>query len=150
MIFSRPDPACDPYFAGTLLSLQRAAYTVEAELIGDDRIPPLQEGVSDLEAWRGQWVTVWEGVHLTGAIAWSETAEHLQIEKLMVAPGAARRGVGTALLVQVLEASAGRPIDVATGRDNVPAVALYVRHGFEHLGDEQVPPGIWVSRFRRA
>lgn len=150
MIFSRPDPASDVYFAGTLLSLQRAAYTVEAELIGDDRIPPLQEGVSDLAAWRGQWVTVWEGVHLTGAIAWSETAENLEIEKLMVAPGAARRGVGTALLGQVLEVSAGRPIDVATGRDNAPAVALYVRHGFEHLGDERVPPGIWVSRFSRA
>jgi RimJ/RimL family protein N-acetyltransferase len=38
---------------------------------------------------------------------------------------------------------------VSTGRDNQPAGALYQRLGFRHLGDVQVIPGLWVSRFRR-
>ena len=39
---------------------------------------------------------------------------------------------------------------VSTGRDNAPAVALYVRHGFAVDGDEQVPPGIWITHLRHA
>jgi hypothetical protein len=39
---------------------------------------------------------------------------------------------------------------VSTGRDNVPAVSLYAKHGFGHEDDAEVPPGIWVSRFRLA
>ena len=39
---------------------------------------------------------------------------------------------------------------VSTGRDNTPAVALYLRLGFVADGDEQVPPGLWITHLRRA
>lgn len=149
MIFSSPDPASDPFFAGTLLALQHASYALEAELIGDDRIPPLQEDAQGLTAWRGRWITAWDGVDLVGAAAWAEHDDHVDIAKVMVSPSALRRGIGGALVSRVLEHAAGRPVAVTTGRDNVPAVQLYVRHGFEAEGDEQVPPGVWVTRLRR-
>src|SRR5215207_6998520 len=70
VIFSAPDPATDPYFAVALLRLQRSSYALDAELLGDDRIPPLQEDEVRLTAWRGNWRTAWDGVDLVGAIAW--------------------------------------------------------------------------------
>ena len=117
MIFSSPDPATDPYFAVTLLRLQRTAYALEAELIGDDRIPPLQEDEVGLTAWRGRWLTAWDGVDLVGAIAWREDDDRVEIEKVMVDPSALRRGIASTLLGEVLERAHGREVAVATGRD---------------------------------
>jgi len=150
MIFSSPDPASDPYFAGALLRLQKTSYALEAELIGDDRIPPLQEDEVGLTAWRGRWLTAWDGVDLVGAIAWWEAEDSIEIEKVMVSPAVMRRGVASALLGEVLDRASGRQILVATGRANTPAVSLYAKHGFRVDGDEQVPPGIWITRMRRA
>ncbi len=147
MIFSSPDPAADPYVVRTVLALQRSAYAVEAELIGDDRLPPLQEDEDALAAWRGRWVMAWDGVDLVGAAAWTDHGDDIGIEKVMVSPAAMRRGVASALVGHVLQVSE-RSVVVATGRDNAPAVSLYVKHGFVHQGDEQVPPGIWISRLR--
>lgn len=149
MIFSSPDPAADPYVVAAVLALQRASYLLEAKLIGDDRLPPLQEDERELAAWRGTWVLAWDGVELVGAIAWSGRGGLVDIEKLMVSPTATRQGVGTALLERVLVASAGRQLMVATARDNVPAVSLYARHGFVRVADEQVPPGILIARLVR-
>jgi GNAT superfamily N-acetyltransferase len=150
VIFSSPDPAADPYVAGAVLALQRSSYALEARLVGDDRLPPLLEDEHRLAAWRGRWVMAWDGVDLVGAIAWSEHAEHLHIEKVMVRPEVMRKGIATSLLSHALEASRGRQVVVATGRDNVPAVSLYLKHGFAFEDDERVPPGIWITRLRLA
>lgn len=40
-----------------------------------------------------------------------------------------------------------RPTVVATGRDNVPAGSLYERFGFVRGGDEEVLPGLWITRY---
>jgi GNAT superfamily N-acetyltransferase len=148
MILSSPDPALDPYVAGMLLTLQREAYAIEAALIGDDRIPTLHEDDEALAAPRGHWCTAWDGVELLGAVSWHEHAEHIDIDRVMVSPSALRRGVATELLAHIRERSGGRDLIVSTGRDNAPAVALYAKHGFEAVGDEEVPPGIWITRFR--
>ncbi len=148
MIIAAPDPALDPWFAGELLRLQHAAYRVEAELVGDDRLPPLQDDDVSLPAWRGRYVVMWRGVELVGALAWRDHGDHLDIDRLMVDPGSHRQGVGTRLLSAIVERAGGRPVLVSTGRDNVPAVALYVHHGFEPQGDEQVPPGLWITHLR--
>ncbi len=149
MIFSSPDPATDPGFASLLLTLQRSSYALEAELIGSHAIPPLQEDEHRLCAWRGRWVTAWDGIDLVGAIAWTDHDDHVDIEKVMVSPSAMRRGIGSALVTRAIDASAGRRIVVATGRDNSPAVSLYAKHGFARESDVEVPPGIWITRFRR-
>ncbi len=150
MILAAPDPALDPWFARELLRLQHDAYRLEAELVGDDRLPPLQDDDVTLPAWRGRYLVSWRGVELVGAIAWRDLGDHLDIDRLMVDPAAHRQGVGTTLLQAVLDRADGRPVVVSTGRDNVPAVALYVRHGFAVERDEQVPPGLWITHLRRA
>lgn len=150
MLFTSPDPAADPYYARILLDLQKAAYSIEARLLGDDRIPPLNDTLVDIAAWRGHWIVAWDGVQLLGAVAWDDHGDRLEIDRLMVAPPAHRRGVGSALVQRVIGASERRPIDAATGRDNPPAIGIYEKHGFEVVGDEEVPPGIWITRLRFA
>ena len=149
MLFTSPDPAADPHFAQVLLDLQKAAYAVEAELLGDDHIPPLNETLVGLAAFRGYWVVAWDGVQLFGAVAWDDHGDQLEIDRLMVAPSAHRSGVGSALMRCVIRAAGGRPIHTATGKDNLPAIRLYEKHGFRALGDEEVPPGIWITRLLR-
>ena len=150
LLLAAPDPALDPWFARELLRLQRAAYRREAQLVGNDRLPPLQHDEVTLPAWRGRYLVSWRGVHLVGAIAWRDHGDHLDIDRLMVDPDAHRQGIGTTLLQAVLERADGRPVVVSTGRDNEPGLSLYARNGFVADADEQVPPGIWVTRLRWA
>ncbi|MEO6472948.1 MAG: GNAT family N-acetyltransferase [Aeromicrobium sp.] len=146
MLFTSPDPAADPYYARILLDLQKSAYAVEARLLGDDRIPPMQATPVGIAAWRGNWVVAWDGVQLLGAIAWADRGQELEIDRLMVAPAAHRCGVASALLQRVIDSAGGRPIHSATGRDNPPGLGVYLKHGFQVVGDERIPPGIWITR----
>lgn len=148
MIVSAPALAADPHVVAEVLAMQHASYAVEAELVGHRQLPPLQEDDHAIASWPGRWATAWEGVDLLGAIAWTDDGQQLELSKVMVRPGAMRRGVASALLERVLTDSGAPRVVVATGRDNVPAVSFYRRHGFDHAGDEQVPPGLWVSAFR--
>lgn len=132
-----------------LLALQRAAYAVEAELIGDHRIPALSEDLAGLITAGLTWRSAVEDRRLVGAVAWVETAAPVDVHRLVVAPDAARRGIGRALVTEVLRVAGDRRVEVATGRGNGPARALYEGLGFLWSGDVEVLPGLWVSRYAR-
>lgn len=142
------DPAGDAVLAGHLLRLQHEAYAVEATLIGDDRIPPLREDLAGLRSAPLQWAGTCVDGRLAGAVAWSEEEALVDVHRLVVAPSAARRGIGSALVQSVLAVAGARPTVVATGRENGPARALYERLGFLRTGDREVLPGLWVAGYR--
>ncbi|WP_029432040.1 N-acetyltransferase [Blastococcus sp. URHD0036] len=146
MNLSPLDPAGDGSLASDLLALQREAYAVEAALLGDDRIPPLHESLAALRAAPLRWTGAWGDGGLTGAVAWTDDGDLVDVHRLVVAPRAARQGIGSALIRSVL--ALGRRTVVATGRDNAPARALYERLGFVPTGDREVLPGLWVTGFR--
>ncbi|WP_341716355.1 hypothetical protein QQG74_20350 [Micromonospora sp. FIMYZ51] len=50
------EPGDDERLAQALLSIQHAAYAVEASIIGDDRIPPLHETLDGLRAAPLRWL----------------------------------------------------------------------------------------------
>ncbi|WP_235927923.1 GNAT family N-acetyltransferase [Goekera deserti] len=143
------DPADDADLAGELLALQRAAYTVEARLIGDDRIPPLHEDLDGLRTAPLSWIGAFLDGRLAGALAWSAAAGELDVERLVVAPDRHRRGLGRALVGMALSRAEGRRTVVSTGRGNAPARRLYESLGFVRRGDVEVLPGLWVSRHGR-
>ncbi|GAA4232397.1 GNAT superfamily N-acetyltransferase [Streptosporangium album] len=132
-----------------LLAIQHAAYAVEAKIIGDDRIPPLHETLEELCAERLTWLGAFDGDRLVGAVAWSETAQAVDIDRLVVDPGAHRRGIGGALVREVMARAGDRQIIVATGKANVPARTLYERLGFGEVEDVEVIPGLWITRYAR-
>ena len=85
-------PAVDRELAGALLEVQHAAYAVEAGLIGDPRIPPLRENLEDLQNAPLQWLAAFADGAPVGAVAWSEGRCEVDIDRLLVAPSAHRRG----------------------------------------------------------
>jgi ribosomal protein S18 acetylase RimI-like enzyme len=140
-------PATDENLARALLSVQHAAYAVEAALIRDDRIPPLHEDLDGLRDAQLQWIGAFIAGELVGAVAWAEQVDELDIDRLVVDPRAHRRGIGLALVHELLTRAGNRRTSVATGRDNAPADALYKRLGFLRVDDQEVLPGLWVARY---
>ncbi|MBD3940497.1 GNAT family N-acetyltransferase [Microbacterium sp. NEAU-LLC] len=132
-----------------LLDLQHKAYAVEAELIGDDRIPPLHETESDLLSAGLEWIASFDDdQQIAGAAGYAIEHDVVDLDRLMISPSHHRQGLGTALVTEVMELA---PVtEVATGRDNAPARALYESLGFLHQSDFEPVPGLWVSRYRRA
>lgn len=129
-----------------LLAVQREAYLVEAALIGTDRIPALRDTVESLAAAGLTWHGCRDDEGLLGAVATTVAGGTVDIDRLVVAPRAFRRGVGTALVVHVL-ALAGGPVTVSTGRANTPARTLYERAGFVMTGEVEVEPDVWVTHY---
>lgn len=129
-----------------LLAVQREAYLVEAALIGSDGIPPLHDDLESLTAAALTWYGCRDDQVLLGAVAISSAGGIVDIERLVVAPRAFRRGVGTALVAHVLALACG-PVTVSTGRANTPARTLYERVGFVVSGEAEVQPGLWVTHY---
>jgi ribosomal protein S18 acetylase RimI-like enzyme len=131
-----------------LLDLQHAAYRVEAQIIGDDRIPPLHETLHDLLALPLTWLGAFDDEgRLVGAVAWARTSDEVDLDRLIVHPGAHRQGIGRTLVKEVMARAEGRGIVVSTGRGNAPARALYEGLGFTLQGEAEPVPGLWIVRY---
>jgi ribosomal protein S18 acetylase RimI-like enzyme len=141
----------DRALAERLLTIQHAAYAVEAELIGFDGIPPLQEDLAGLMASSEDWLGRYDDAVLVGAVAYElPDDDTVEISRLIVDPAHARRGHGRALLDH-LDRIEPRPVSlVSTGSANLPAVNLYKSRGYATIGEVEVAPGIYITQFRRA
>lgn len=131
-----------------LLVVQREAYLVEAELLGTDAIPALHDTLDTLATAGLSWYGCRDETGLLGAVATTAVDGVVDIDRLVVAPRAFRRGVGTALVAHVLGLAPGA-VTVSTGRANYPARVLYERAGFRVIDEAEVEPGLWVTRYRR-
>ena len=140
-------PAADAGLVRDLLLLQRGACACEAALIGDRRIPPLHEGLDDLVRAPLLRVGDFAGGHLVGALGHQDAVDHLEIDRLVVAPSAPRRGTGSALVREALHRAGPERVVVATGRDDHPARALCERLRFSRASHEEVLPGLWITRY---
>lgn len=135
------------------MKLGRAAYRVEADLIGFDGIPPLHETAEQVCASSETfWGCRLEG-RLAGVIAFERIEQpeaEVEISRLIVHPDFFRRGIGSRLLEVVL---ARHPeavrFTVSTGEKNIPAVSLYERYGFQTDGRREVAPGVWIMIMSR-
>ena len=141
----------DLAMATAVLALQRQAYRVEAEWLGRDDIPPLNEDTHDLQACGETFFgTVADGT-LVGVISYKLVADTLDLHRLMVHPEHFRRGIARALVgfVEARESQARRAI-VSTGSGNLPARRFYRRLGFQQTGEREPAPGLWIVTLEKA
>jgi ribosomal protein S18 acetylase RimI-like enzyme len=125
-----------------VLKVQRAAYAIEAQLIGFAGLPPAHETLAQLQGSGEElWLCEEDGA-LLGAVGLEHSPEELLIARLFVAPSALRRGVGTALVRRAIEEAAGRPVRVGTAALNAPALALYEGLGFQRIAESEPAPGV--------
>jgi ribosomal protein S18 acetylase RimI-like enzyme len=147
---ARPVDHRAPDVAAELMAVQRAAYRVEADLIGYQGLPGLAEGPAEIA---GLDLTVLavrdDGGELLGLLGYGRDDGVVDIDRLAVAPAAFRRGVGRALVGAVHDREAdARRFKVSTGSDNTPAVALYTSMGYLPVGSKVIE-GCPVTRFAR-
>lgn len=83
----------DDATAAAVHRIGRAAYTVEAGLIGFDGIPALGESLAEMRGRALHWLGAFSGDGtLDGFLAWEEEAAVVSIDRLCVDPGRFRRG----------------------------------------------------------
>ena len=129
----------DLFDGGTVrrvLDLQRAAYRVEADLIGFDGIPPLHETLDELLGQPLEWIGIRAGGRIVAALGY----------RLVVDPEHFGRGYGSALVASLLDQPC---ITVSTGTANLPARRLYEKHGFQRVGEVEIAPGVTVTCYAR-
>lgn len=140
----------DDAIARDVLALQRAAYAVEAALIGSDGIPALTETLEHLRGAGETWLGAFDAAGLCGAIAWQQLDDDtIDICRLVVAPRAFRGGVATALLDELDRRHPAAPMIVSTGSANAPALELYRRRGFREVRQREAAPGLMVTELAR-
>lgn len=137
-----------------LWELQRAAYAVEAELIGFDGIPPLHESLDELrdraDPGGERFLGVLDTGGLAGAVSWTVDDDGtLDICRLVVHPRAHRSGIATALLDALDALEPAERVTVSTGTANTPALTLYRGRGFVPTGTREIAPGVTVTLLAR-
>ncbi|MEV4253976.1 GNAT family N-acetyltransferase [Spirillospora sp. NPDC049652] len=140
----------DPAVLAEVWGIQRAAYAVEAELIGSHDIPPLRETLTDLRECGEHFLGAQDDGKLLGAVSWTVLDDGtVDICRLVVHPSAHRRGLATALLDALdAEVPASRTV-VSTGTANHPALALYQARGFKPIAHRTVTGGLSITHLER-
>ncbi|WP_051782611.1 MULTISPECIES: GNAT family N-acetyltransferase [unclassified Streptomyces] len=148
----RPLDLSDDATAAAVHRIGRAAYAVEAELIGFDGIPALGESLAEMRQTDLRWAGAFaEDGAPAGFLAWAESDGGVSIDRLCVDPARFRQGVASLLLRHALtHLFPGRPVEVTTGAANAPAVTLYRRMGFTRGPDFSPVPGLTMASFGRA
>jgi ribosomal protein S18 acetylase RimI-like enzyme len=143
----------DDLILSELWSLQHKAYRLEAEMIGFNEIPPLLETrdmlAGSIEEFYG---CIDDNDDLLGAVAvLEESPGKLTVTRMMVNPDHFRKGVAGNMLEFIFGSYSGmEQFIVSTGKRNIPAVALYTKHGFIPDGIEEVAPGVELIEFYRS
>ncbi len=133
-----------------LLKLQRAAYGVEAALVGTDAIPALHETAAQLAGSGETFLGRLHDAQMLGAVSYKRHRGAVDIHRLVVAPAAFRHGVAGELLdaLEAAEADAVRWL-VATAAGNRPARALYAKRGFGERATRVVAGGLEIVELER-
>lgn len=125
----RPMVASD---AGEVMTVQRAAFLLEAQLYRDPDLPPLVEGIDEIcaldDAHRG--VVAVLGQRLVGSIRVRVDGRRLHLGRLSVAPDLQGRGIGAALLAAGEAVADADEALLFTGHLSAGNLRLYERAGY--------------------
>jgi len=141
--------------AAELLTLQRACWVQEQQANPGVHIPPLHEGLADLEAWLGEWTTLVlrSGGRLVGAVRGRLEGETWDIGRLMVAPDLQGRGIGRLLLdaIEMAAPDGATGYVLFTGALSERNIRIYRKAGYRLLGPDPATPGaVRLTKRRRA
>lgn len=132
-----------PADAENVWRLQRAAFRAEAELYGDDRIPPLTQTLEELTREFASKVCLKAcdaGGRLVGAVRLQRQGATVLLGRLSVEPACQRQGIGSALLraAERVWPDAER-MELFTGSRSIGNLRLYERHGYVQFREATTP-----------
>ncbi|WP_433391879.1 GNAT family N-acetyltransferase [Micromonospora sp. KLBMP9576] len=140
--------------AGEILTVQRAAYLVEAQRYADPFLPPLTETLDEVRAELSGPATVLAaraGGRLVGSVRARVDGDTARIGRLAVAPDQQGRGVGGSLLraVEALFVARVRRFALFTGAESEQNLRWYDRHGYRVVGHRTGHDGIRLARLEK-
>jgi ribosomal protein S18 acetylase RimI-like enzyme len=148
----------EPVHAGEVLTVQRAAYVVEAQRHDAPHIPPLRETLAEVaaEIAAADIVTIgaWLGPRLVGSIRGRADLGDpavAEVRRFSVAPDVQRGGIGRRLLAELESAMSGsvRRFWLITGSRSDDNVRFYRRHGYQVVGTVADDVGVPLLRLAK-
>lgn len=147
-LWLRPMVAAD---AGEVMTVQRAAFLLEAQLYADPFLPPLVETVeqiAQLDAGHLGFVAVLGG-RIVGSIRVRVDGRRLHLGRLAVAPDQQGRGIGAALLAIAETAAPADEVLLFTGHLSAGNLRLYERAGYVEDRREQFSDRVCLVHLRK-
>lgn len=131
-----------------ILELQLLAYKVEADIIGFYEIPPLKDTINTLKNCGEIFYGYFIGDVIAGIISYKTENSILDIHRVAVHPSFFRMGIAKKLLFFIEEHNNGvSKIIVSTGKDNKPAVELYLKMGYKRIKDIEIENNFYLTSF---
>jgi ribosomal protein S18 acetylase RimI-like enzyme len=131
--------------APAILELQRQAYQAEALLYNDWSIPPLTQSLAQLkdEFQESVVLKAVSGTSLLGSVRGRAADGVAHIGRLIVAPTAQRRGIGTTLLRGIESAFPHvQRFELFTGSKSEGNIRLYRTHGYVISHERVLSPSV--------
>lgn len=136
--------------AEQVVQLQKAAYNIEAQLIHFYDIPPLMEKVSELQACGEIFYGYFLNNTLEGIISYKVIEGTLDIHRVAVHPEYFKRGIAGSLLQFVEEHNSGiKRFIVCTGKENLPAVNLYLKNNYHLVKDIEIAKKVYLTELEK-
>lgn len=136
-----------PEHAGEVLTIQRAAYLVEARRYAAWDLPPLVETLQEIEDHIASGLPAlgaWDGHRLVGSVRGKVDGDRMEVARLAVAPDQRKKGIGRRLLEAITHEAPQdtRVVWLFTGVDSAGNVALYESAGFVRTHEK--PDGLGI------
>jgi len=117
--------------SGKLYSLWQESYLVEAEILKAVKFPPLQRKCQGFIDSNSEFYGAIENDEIISAIEIVGLEEGRHIQSLVVHPNHFKKGLASKLIKYALIKYEFESVfTVETGLDNIPAISLYLKHGF--------------------
>ncbi|MEK4200217.1 GNAT family N-acetyltransferase [Cytobacillus sp. FSL K6-0265] len=135
--------------AQEVLSIQIAAYKIEAEIIGSYDLPPLKETVETLRHCRETFFGYYMKGRLYGVISIHIDSDVIEVCRLVVHPILFKKGVAQALLNFIEGENKFRKLKVSTAIKNTPAINFYKKNRFQLVNQKRVSEQITLAFFEK-
>ncbi len=142
----------NPEVARKVHALQQLAYRIEADLIKNDKIPYLTQGISDLMRSEGETFLAYydDAGEIRGVFSYKLLNDGvLDVHRFMVHPSVFRQGVASQLLQHALQNEVIRKVIAQTGVGNTPAIEFYQKNGIDFVCEIQVDKIVRLATFEK-
>lgn len=136
--------------AKQVLEVQIASYKIEAQIINFYEIPLLKDTIDTLKQCDETFYGYYINNILAGIISFKIIENTLDIHRVAVHPQFFRMGIAGKLVnyVENIQNNINKVV-VRTGRDNLPAVNLYLKNGFQKIKDIEISKDIYLTQFEK-
>lgn len=135
--------------ARAIMTLFKASYAIEAQLLGATDFPPLKRKLDSYMQSENTFYGYYSAGVLAAATEVDSSPNVTHIQSLVVHPDYFRRGIGSALVSFILNTYTTKVFTVETGAANDPATELYRKHGFREILQYDTNHGVRKVRFEK-